>query len=113
MRTPVYVKFDAAEPLLLPEGVCWQLGIITYHPDVWAVENTKQTRHHRKRRQSNSRDSTYTPSPAERKKSEEAAFNSVDQAPPSKERTSTELSFSTSTTSHEQICLRSNSHLQS
>ena len=34
MITPVYVKMDAKEQLLLSEGVCRQLGVITYHPDV-------------------------------------------------------------------------------
>ena len=34
MNTPVYIKMDAREQLLLSEGVCRQLGIITYHPDV-------------------------------------------------------------------------------
>ena len=34
MRTDVYIKMDASEPLLLSEGVCRQLGIVTYHPDV-------------------------------------------------------------------------------
>ena len=34
MRTPVYVKLDAADQLLLGEGVCRQLRIITYHPSV-------------------------------------------------------------------------------
>ena len=34
MATTVYVKMDAEEPLLLSEGVCRQLGIITYHPEV-------------------------------------------------------------------------------
>ena len=32
MNTPVYIKLDAPEQLLLAEGVCRQLGIITYHP---------------------------------------------------------------------------------
>ena len=32
--TPVYIKMDAVEPLLLSEGVCSQLGLITFHPDV-------------------------------------------------------------------------------
>ena len=36
MRTPVYVKLDAADQLLLGEGVCRQLRIITYHPSVTA-----------------------------------------------------------------------------
>lgn len=34
MKTAVYVKMDAPEQLLLSEGVCRQLGILTYHPDV-------------------------------------------------------------------------------
>ncbi len=34
MKTPVYVKMDAHEPLLLSEGVCRQMGIISYHPEV-------------------------------------------------------------------------------
>ena len=34
MKTPVYIKMGAADPLLLSEGVCRQLGIVTYHPDV-------------------------------------------------------------------------------
>ena len=34
MRTPVYIKMDAPEQLLLAEGACHQLKIITYHPDV-------------------------------------------------------------------------------
>ena len=31
---PVYVKMDAREQLLLSEGVCRQLGIVTYHEEV-------------------------------------------------------------------------------
>ena len=34
MVTPVYIKMDAHEQLLLSEGVCRQLGIIHYHPSV-------------------------------------------------------------------------------
>ena len=34
LTTPVYIKKDAEEPLLLSEGVCRQLGVIQYHPDV-------------------------------------------------------------------------------
>ena len=34
MHTPVYVKMDAYDDLLLSEGVCWQLGIVTYHSDM-------------------------------------------------------------------------------
>ena len=34
MRTAVYIKMDAHDQLLLSEGVCRQLSIITYHPDV-------------------------------------------------------------------------------
>ena len=34
MKTPVYIKMDASESLLLSEGVCRQLGILTYHPSI-------------------------------------------------------------------------------
>ena len=36
MCTTVYLKMDACEPVLLSEGVCHQLGIISYHPKVGA-----------------------------------------------------------------------------
>ena len=41
MRTPVYVKMDAPEQLLLSEGVCRQLGVITYHTEVQPKERVK------------------------------------------------------------------------
>ena len=34
MCTPVYINVDAHEQLLLSEGVCRQLGILSYHPAV-------------------------------------------------------------------------------
>jgi len=34
MKTVVYIKMDALDQLLLSEGVCRQLGIVMYHPDV-------------------------------------------------------------------------------
>ena len=34
MKTPVYIKMDAPDQLLLSEGVCRQLGIVNYHRDV-------------------------------------------------------------------------------
>ena len=36
MKTKVYmyVKMDSREPLLLAEGVCRQLGIVSYHVEV-------------------------------------------------------------------------------
>ena len=34
MCTPIYVKMDVHDQLLLSEGVCRQLEIITYHPNV-------------------------------------------------------------------------------
>ena len=43
MTTPVYVKMDAHEQLLLSEGVCWQLGIISYHPEVQACPPKKES----------------------------------------------------------------------
>ena len=33
---------DASEPLLLSEGVCRQLGIVTYHPEVDASQTPAQ-----------------------------------------------------------------------
>ncbi len=38
MKNPVYVKTDAPEQLLFSEGVCHQLIILTYHPEVLAEE---------------------------------------------------------------------------
>lgn len=43
MKTLVYVKMDAAEQLLLGEGVCRQLGIVSYHPDVLATTEEQKT----------------------------------------------------------------------
>ena len=41
MTTPVYVKMNAKEQLLLSEGVCRQLGILSYHPNVKPRKVTK------------------------------------------------------------------------
>ena len=35
MKTSVYIKMDAYDQLLLSEGVCRQLGIISYHSDAY------------------------------------------------------------------------------
>ena len=43
MNTPIYVKMDAHEQLLLSEGVSWQLGIISYHPEVQAYPPKKES----------------------------------------------------------------------
>ena len=45
MTTPVYIKMDAHDQLLLSEGVCRQLGILQYHPDVetWRGGRKKST----------------------------------------------------------------------
>jgi len=37
IHTPVYVKIDAHDDLLLSEGLCRQLGIVKYHPKVSAT----------------------------------------------------------------------------
>ena len=42
MNTPVYVKLDSPEPLLLAEGVCRQLKIISYHHDVAAGNSQRR-----------------------------------------------------------------------
>ena len=39
MLTPVYIKLDASEQLLLSEGVCRQLNILSYHPNVTGPKN--------------------------------------------------------------------------
>ena len=39
MKTPVYVKMDAKEQLLLSEGVCRQLGFVQYHIQVLPGDN--------------------------------------------------------------------------
>ena len=36
VHTPVYIKMDSSDQLLLSEGVCRQLGIVSYHPSVIA-----------------------------------------------------------------------------
>ena len=41
MNIPIYVKMDAKEDLLLSEGLCRQLNIVTYHPEVGST--TKST----------------------------------------------------------------------
>ena len=41
LHTPVYVKMDPADQLLLSEGVCRQLGVITYQPKVHPVNTAK------------------------------------------------------------------------
>ncbi|XP_065917442.1 uncharacterized protein [Dysidea avara] len=42
MKTPIYIKMDAPESLLLSEGMCRKLGIISYHPNVQDGGSTKQ-----------------------------------------------------------------------
>ena len=42
MKTAVYIKMDAHDQLLLSEGVCRQLGIITYHSDVNVTHGSKK-----------------------------------------------------------------------
>jgi len=43
MKTSIYVKMDVPEQLLLSEGVCRQLGIIRYHPDVKPGNTTEKS----------------------------------------------------------------------
>ena len=35
ITTPVYVKMDAEDPLLLSKGLCRQVGVVIYHSNVW------------------------------------------------------------------------------
>ena len=41
MRTTVYIKMDTYDQLLLSEGVCRQLGIVSYHPSVSLGKSSK------------------------------------------------------------------------
>ena len=43
MSTAVYVKMDAYDQLLLSEGVCRQLGIVSYHSSVDPGNSTKKS----------------------------------------------------------------------
>ena len=45
MTTPVYIKMDAHDQLLLSEGVCRQLEIIHYHPSVECWRGGKRSTH--------------------------------------------------------------------
>ena len=57
MRTSVYIKMDAYDQLLLSEGVCRQLRIINYHPDVHPFrQKQKADNNEEKERISNCRD---------------------------------------------------------
>ena len=42
IKTVVYIKMDAADQLLLSEGVYQQLGIVTYHPAIQPRETSKK-----------------------------------------------------------------------
>ena len=42
MTTTVYIKMDAHDQLLLSEGVCRQLGIVSYHPSIIKPEKAKK-----------------------------------------------------------------------
>ena len=41
--TPIYLKMDSTDQLLLSEGVCRQLGIVSYHPSVLAKKRSTAT----------------------------------------------------------------------
>ena len=42
LTTPVYLKMDSPDDLLLSEGVCRQLGIIQYHSEVRPVRESQK-----------------------------------------------------------------------
>ena len=44
LRTTVYIKMDSHNQLLLSEGVCQQLGIVSYHPSVSSRKSVKKSR---------------------------------------------------------------------
>ena len=43
VRTTIYVKTEAPDPLLLPEAICRQLRIIHYHPDVKPLDGNGES----------------------------------------------------------------------
>ena len=85
IHTPVYIKLDAPEQLLLSEGVCRQLGIITYHPEVTRRSGPTERTRRRGKHQSRAAPSE------ERTESGTATLTSGDtqqsRAAPSEERT--------------------------
>ncbi len=48
MCTPISINMNAKEQLLLSEGVCHQLGIVTYHSDVQTWRGGRAQRHDEK-----------------------------------------------------------------
>ena len=55
MHTSVYIKMDAYDQLLLSEGVCRQLGIVSYHPsvEIWrGARKQKRKQVHQKNKES-------------------------------------------------------------
>ena len=80
MCTPIYIKIDAADQLLLSEGVCRQLGVVTFHPNVepWRGRSKKAPG-----------DSTLSSTPAKLENSASATNNPAIHEP-SSSRTSPE-----------------------
>ena len=87
MKTTVYVKLDAAEQLLLSEGVCRQLGIIQYHPDVWMAESGGNKRHYNKHRYLSKPTSRLPPSEERTESGTHSPSHQERSLPPSEERT--------------------------
>ena len=87
MKTTVYVKLDAAEQLLLSEGVCRQLGIIQYHPDVWMAESGGNKRHYNKHRYLSKPTSSLPPSEERTESGTLSPSRQEHSLPPSEERT--------------------------
>ena len=87
MKTTVYVKLDAAEQLLLSEGVCRQLGIIQYHPDVWMAESGGNKRHYNKHRYLSKPTSSLPPSEERTESGTHSPSHQEHSLPPSEEHT--------------------------
>ena len=58
MCTPVYIKMDAREQLLLSEGVCRQLNILSYHADVQTWRGGRKQTQSRKAMEQGNREAT-------------------------------------------------------
>ena len=75
MRSPVYVKHDVPEQLLLSEGVCRQLQIIWYHSDI--VMHNNHNRIGRKKRMTTPTNTKTTPITMEQRSAADTVSHST------------------------------------
>ena len=91
MCTPIYIKMDEADQLLLSEGVCRQHGVVTFHP------NIEQWRRRSKKARKNPT-SSFTPQESEKSPSATSnpeTHDSSSSSPSTETQGSTEPSATT------------------